>query len=279
MGPDAKPCAHHDVREFEGVRCCMSCGETVYTSDDPLSSTVSSSFPKPSVYTPFNYSYNDNSLEHGLGIRLVVLLPGDYADPLHCFIHEVSLSENPQYEAVSYTWATEDGDDARSARVYCDSAIIPVTENCEAVLRRLRLSSMARSLWIDSICINQSNIKERNHQVGVMDKIYKSASAVQICIQDPKREYSECLSYLSYLKGNTSRSDMAINQTSESFRRRYFQRVWVIQEVMLARSAFLAINDDSVELTHDVIMACRRDRIVPTLLANPKVLQAAKDGH
>jgi hypothetical protein len=139
---------------------------------------------------------------------------------------------------------------------------------------------MVRVLWVGSICINQSNIKERNHQVGVMDKIYKNASTVHICIQDPDRDYSQCLRRLN---GQEHCSRKSIDQTAELFRRRYFQRVWVIQEVLLARSAILLVNDDSAEITKTNTVSiqemCKRNEIVVlALLADPEVLQAAKDG-
>jgi hypothetical protein len=280
MSSHPQPCAHFDVRDFDDVRCCLSCGETVYLSDIPQvpipHDPILPILQKPRL----SYSCSDIQVDNGQEIRLVFLRPGDRADPLHCSIHNVSLDDNPQYEAVSYTWATEDGDDTKSARVHCDGTVIPITINCEAALRRLRLPSMVRILWVDSICINQTNIKERNHQVGVMDKIYKNASSVQICIQDRDRDYSECLRRLN---GQEHCSRKSIDQTAELFRRRYFQRVWVIQEVLLARSAILLVNDDSAEITNANTGSfqewCKRNRVVvPALLADPYVLQAAKNG-
>lgn len=35
-------------------------------------------------------------------------------------------------------------------------------------------------LWIDSICINQEDVEERNSQVKIMGDIYKNASTVVI---------------------------------------------------------------------------------------------------
>lgn len=39
------------------------------------------------------------------------------------------------------------------------------------------ISSRRRVVWGDSICINQGNIKERNSQVQLMSRIYKSANS------------------------------------------------------------------------------------------------------
>jgi hypothetical protein len=180
MASRPQPCAHFDVRDFDDARCCLSCGETVYLSDAPKVPIPHD--PTLPIHKKLlsNYSYNDIQVDNGLEIRLVFLGPGDRGDPLRCVIRHVNLQDCPHYAAVSYTWATEDGDDAKSGRVYCDDAVIPITANCEAALRRLRSSSTVRVLWVDSICINQANVKERNHQVGVMDKIYKNAFEVQI---------------------------------------------------------------------------------------------------
>jgi hypothetical protein len=97
---------------------------------------------------------------------------------------------------------------------------------------------------------------------------------VQICIQGPDRYYSQCLRRLNRQE-HCSRS--SIDQTAELFRRRYFQRVWVIQEVLLARSAILLVNDDSAEITKtntgSIQEMCKRNEIVvPALLADPEVL-------
>jgi hypothetical protein len=42
------------------------------------------------------------------------------------------------------------------------------TQNCAAALKRLRLEDSPRTVWIDSICIGQTQIPERGHQLGLM---------------------------------------------------------------------------------------------------------------
>ncbi|KAF2443286.1 hypothetical protein P171DRAFT_331521, partial [Karstenula rhodostoma CBS 690.94] len=69
------------------------------------------------------------------------------------------------YEAVSYTWATEDRDTSLSGVLHCTSGTIPITSNCQAAIRRLRKICAERRLWIDAVCIDQNHIAERNHQV------------------------------------------------------------------------------------------------------------------
>jgi hypothetical protein len=83
-----------------------------------------------------------------------VLLPGEQADPIRCEIIHVNLDDDPEYEAVSYMWATADGDASFCRNIHCgNNKFISVTMNCEAVLRQLRSSGLQRRVWIDAICM------------------------------------------------------------------------------------------------------------------------------
>ena len=55
-----------------------------------------------------------------------------------------------------------------------------ITRNLAAALRCFQSSGNSRILWIDSICINQSDIQEKNQQVRLMGEIYKKARRVLI---------------------------------------------------------------------------------------------------
>jgi hypothetical protein len=43
-------------------------------------------------------------------------------------------------------------------------------------------------LWADSVCINQSDVRERSHQVGLMHSIYRCAEYVGIWLGEPANE-------------------------------------------------------------------------------------------
>lgn len=38
----------------------------------------------------------------------------------------------------------------------------------------MRYSHRSRVLWIDALCINQKDVTERGHQVGIMHEIYRN---------------------------------------------------------------------------------------------------------
>ena len=134
-------------------------------------------------------------------IRLVVVHSGEGQHPVYYHIITAELDSVLQYIAVSYTWATEDGDCSKSREIYVkmESTVgqvtrrVQVTANCENTLRQLRDKCLERIMWIDSVCIDQSDIYERNHQVGLMEKIYQNAVHVEVCIQYLRESYRETL--------------------------------------------------------------------------------------
>jgi hypothetical protein len=114
--------------------------------------------------------------------------------------------------------------------------------------RTVKCRILTRSSGID-----QNNLDERNHQVGLMDRIYTQAARVFSCIHSPTSNYEDLF---RKLQGDHSRNytkDMASGDLNELFSSRYFDRVWVIQEVALARAAYLLVNDDVLPLTAHVI--------------------------
>ena len=55
---------------------------------------------------------------------------------------------------------------------------LSITENLYLALQYLRLRDTDRILWVDAICIDQSNKKEQRHQVQQMGNTYSQADRV-----------------------------------------------------------------------------------------------------
>jgi hypothetical protein len=209
-------------------------------------------------------------------------------DTINTSLREVRLSDSPHYEALSYSWVTEDGDDTKSSNLYCDGKLLPITKNCEAALRRLR-EEEARMLWIDAIYINQADNNERGHQVGLMESVYKNASSVQIYLGEPYpdicgetgRPVAEIVAEFLATFGDemkvlsedhprfqgvenfitfrefTRQSDAAtasecweispiIRGLRDLTSRRWWQRMWAVQEASLAKIAFILWGHGSI---------------------------------
>jgi hypothetical protein len=157
-----------------------------------------------------------------------MFIAGESHDPICCTTATVDFYSE-RYDAVSYTWATEDGDDRKTGRIHFSDGVVVVPENCEAALRQLRSRSEPRQVWVDARCINQTNLEERSHQVSIMGQIYRMAATVWVCTQDSRHLYTECMRLLSAAYQDPSIDTIewppsAMMQTKELFQRRYFTK-------------------------------------------------------
>jgi hypothetical protein len=115
-------------------------------------------------------------------IRLIELLPktmtGPHQDelPLHCKIFHVSLNENPQYMALSYTW----GDPRDTQTIIIGNTPVPVTRNLHSAMHHLLHGTNTKVVWIDALCINQTDDEEKSWQVQLMKEIYQRADHVSV---------------------------------------------------------------------------------------------------
>ncbi|KAK3315634.1 heterokaryon incompatibility protein-domain-containing protein [Apodospora peruviana] len=132
--------------------------------------------------------------------RLSRLAPAadEQPQPLEVELDEVSLdSSSPlSYEALSYTWDGQKAD--RSIK--CHGRTMLVTRNCEMALFGLRTKS-TRCLWIDSICINQKSVAEKNTQVPLMGEIYGKCSKVLVWLGKATEASDQALQYLRDISG------------------------------------------------------------------------------
>jgi hypothetical protein len=93
-------------------------------------------------------------------------------------LYEWWVGGNPSYEAISYVWGSletlatvyielENGEESHS------QLFIP--PNLALALRYLRYPNQARTMWADSISINQLDLHERSSHVKRMADIYRFA--------------------------------------------------------------------------------------------------------
>lgn len=108
-------------------------------------------------------------------IRLLHLQPGQPDDGIECRTSIVSFDEKfTDYEALSYVW----GERLYYGWISLDGSFFPVTENLWGALSGLRYADRERVMWIDAICIDQANVRERSEQVSRMHSIFTQASTV-----------------------------------------------------------------------------------------------------
>ncbi|KAJ5062687.1 heterokaryon incompatibility protein-domain-containing protein, partial [Bipolaris maydis] len=120
------------------------------------------------MYSPLNTSRKE--------IRLLHIHPGNWNDGIECHMETVSLKDYPKFQAISYVW----GDTTNKLSITVDGKYLAVTQNVVTGLQRLRATGETLALWLDAVCINQSDIHERSEQVQCMREIYSSADEVFI---------------------------------------------------------------------------------------------------
>ncbi|KAK4171886.1 heterokaryon incompatibility protein-domain-containing protein [Triangularia setosa] len=177
-------------------------------------------------------------------IRLLRLSKGKGTDPLHGTLEIQELKYFPEYEALSYTWADANGHASRTRKLYLGKewAVFPITTNCEAALRHVRLPHTERHIWVDTVCINQFDNLERSHQVQLMPMIYATAQRVLVYLgeDEPERNMiSRHLPIFSQVMDWSHKWD----DLGPVLQRPYFFRSWIIQEIASAKTALVANSD------------------------------------
>lgn len=64
--------------------------------------------------------------------------------------------------------------------IFCEGHATDVPTNLGNALRYLRQGEKKVIIWVDSLCINQQDVNEKTHQVGMMGEIYRRCSMVYI---------------------------------------------------------------------------------------------------
>ena len=209
------------------------------------------------VYQPLNHERRD--------IRILRLKKAKKKlSPLRCELMQMTLSlaQEQSYEAVSYCW----GDERQEGRLKLDDTVMHVPGSAELALRALRLRKADRLLWIDAVCINQSDRIERGHQVAMMGEVYRGCTAVLVWLGVENTEFDgiviqakesmqrllgqieressvrgESMKQIMYSQSGALRqSDTGISQLTSLaaleayYNCSWFNRLWVVQEAVLA---------------------------------------------
>jgi hypothetical protein len=162
-------------------------------------------------------------------------------DPIKCNLTHHYLHDNPTYKALSYTW----GEDEKSKPIIVDGKTLTISRNLDAALKRLRSQDIPLYIWVDRICINQEDVLERSAQTSRMSNIYKQAENVCVWLGEADENSELAWKLIKKLVDGSESAITAIVNDSQRqkklealkalFRRAYWWRIWVIQEVNYGR--------------------------------------------
>lgn len=117
--------------------------------------------------------YSSLPLKDG-DIRVLKILPDEWAADIRCKISVVSLGDAPEYVALSYVW----GGPFQDGTMHINDHEQRIGRSLETALRYYRRAGWNMPLWADAVSINQDDIAERSSQVSIMDRIYSCAATV-----------------------------------------------------------------------------------------------------
>lgn len=171
---------------------------------------------------------------------------------VQCSLRTVDFSSAPAFGALSYVW----GDPAVTREVKVEGMSVAVTKNLHDALVRVRSAELAILLWVDALCINQKDYREREQQVGIMARLYKSARRVIVWLGTDEEGEMEGVVELMEILSGLWKSQTGSSQGSASgkpsvegatdvsppksehwdalarfFGRPWWGRMWVVQEV------------------------------------------------
>lgn len=194
--------------------------------------------------------------------QLRLLRPVSAFDPddLRLEICHVSRDSSLRYTAVSYTW----GNQQPTKTIRLNGKLFHVRPNLLSCLYYLSKARHNAELgwdwiWVDAICINQQNDKEKSEQVGLMDRTYSDAQMVSLwlgLVPVPKSPFPRNLlpSQEAFDNGQvvTFEDDSFdwYDHLDDLLNRPYWSRFWVIQEFLRARQIHYYCSDHVTDSFH-----------------------------
>ncbi|KAK2764428.1 hypothetical protein FQN54_009122 [Arachnomyces sp. PD_36] len=234
--------------------------------------------------------YSHPPLPSSRSIRLLTLSPSlSKSSPIHCHLRPIAFDDSTtdliKYEALSYVWGSSanrrgitcsDDDDGEGG----SKGELLVTNNCYEALLHLRSRYKPRTLWIDSICIDQTESKagvsERNAQIKLMGEVYNRAERVVVWLgvgggwtrgfigrSWVLGNLALCTLYYKYTRrvvgpvvrwgfgrlkvdANTERAAQFNKLLEEFVEHPWFTRVWTFQELVFARRCVVCCARSSI---------------------------------
>ena len=269
-------------------------------------------------FRPLNNEKSEIRVVYLQGTSTVITQDG--FESLACaFIEHVSLQAESKFLALSYVW----GDATQKFPILLDGHVFHVTRNLFEALKRLQHADYTVPIWIDAICINQADKQEKNQQVQQMGDIYRSAQLV-IGMLGPAADNSDTAMKAMSFAGQQllNRPDRASFQVRHELMARilpvdtsntalafptapvvalmsrpWWQRIWIVQEVVLAKMVYLICGDMDVPFYFMLLafstlfdlpmlnaygcgqLKGRLAPLSPILKCNPSLLHAAAQGH
>ena len=199
------------------------------------------------------------SLLEPTSIRLLKVLSDDLDGRLQIHLYESELPA--EYQCLSYMWGEPDA----GHEILVNGRTYTVRSNLHSFLSVAASWFPDQALWIDAVCIDQDNVTERSHQVQRMGDIYRGA--VRVIVWLGLDEGTDIL-FKSFTDSfNLEKIEFPAAELSavtySCILHPYWERAWIVQEVLLARTVvfrFLSREEDLTTLAERMRVLRRKTR-------------------
>ncbi|KAK4234976.1 hypothetical protein C8A03DRAFT_37191 [Achaetomium macrosporum] len=226
------------VVQPQGIPTCLACGSTPDLDEIIRQQAQESPFPAPPPDEPrgqMHFRWPAPEPEQPFPIYPRKLLSNEFrlaclrstadpnSSPIHLTLEAYPLSNCPPYETVSYCWVGEDGDSRRRCPVYVGPYwdVMLHTKNCWELLRFLRPERGLRLVWVDAVVV------------------YLGPDAAPLLPPGryPRRARLRDLGTGEFKDVGGTKGIHGLLQ------RRYFSRLWVVQELILSPRVVIRVGD------------------------------------
>lgn len=176
------------------------------------------------------------------------------SDILSGTLRHLDLGDDyPPYQALSYTWGAPEPQ--YQIRLN-DNQPFAIRQNLYAFLNVFvrKPAIQSQYIWIDQICIDQTSLDEKNHQVPLIGDIYSKAKNVLIWLghHNEGEKFRNICKELQEDPELASRPVWALSDEEQAVMERlmevpYTKRLWVIQEIMLASKKTIVYGEDILD--------------------------------
>ena len=177
-------------------------------------------------------------------IRVLRVLPDLSSDALiQCTLDETVLAD--KHTCLSYIWGSKEG----QRNILVNARLLRIRANLWHFLQLARHKYADRLLWIDAICIDQEDWRERGHQISLMGDIFARAKQVLVCLGGGSSEIPLGMTLIRRFKAAWllhaawTNSDLEWNGLVELCNLPYWRRIWIKQEILNADDAILLWGD------------------------------------
>ncbi|TVY57966.1 Heterokaryon incompatibility protein 6,OR allele [Lachnellula cervina] len=173
--------------------------------------------------------------------RLLEVEPSASKDQvMTCNMSWYDLEAAPKYTAVSYVW----GSSEPNSTMILNGKECRTTSSALIALKGLRSRWRKKKFWIDAICIDQSSNADKAEQIAIMAGIYRNAKQVTVWLGSDQEStlalsLARRLWIRTRLSGVTGSSSYSLDAPEPAWQALlrllqncWFQRSWVVQEVM-----------------------------------------------